>query len=244
MINRTAAALGHYDELARIGKALASPVRLRMLDLLRQGARTVEALADAAGVSVANSSQHLQAMRSARIVVAERKGQFVEYRIADEGVSRAYAVLRELAEQLLPELEQLRRELGGLAAAERDELLARIRRGDVTLVDVRPLEEYRSGHLPGAYSIPLAELRARLPELPRDREVVAYCRGPYCTLAADAVAQLASAGFRARHLDLGVPDLKVRRFPVVTGEPPPRPAPPRRNGRVASTPRTERNSKP
>jgi rhodanese-related sulfurtransferase/DNA-binding transcriptional ArsR family regulator len=231
MINKTSAAVGHYDELARLGKALASPVRLRMLDLLRQGARTVEALADAAGVSVANASRHLQAMRAARIVTGARQGQFVEYRVADEGVSRAYGVLRELAEQLLPELERLRRELGGLAPAERDELLRRIRRGDVTLVDVRPAEEYRAGHLPGAHSIPLGELRGRLGELPRDREVVAYCRGPYCTLAADAVALLASAGFRARHLDLGVPDLRVRRFPVVAGEPPPRPARPRRSSR-------------
>jgi rhodanese-related sulfurtransferase/DNA-binding transcriptional ArsR family regulator len=244
MINRTAAALGHYDELARVGKALASPVRLRMLDLLRQGARTVEALAAAAGVSVANASRHLQAMRAARIISAERKGQFVEYRVAGEGVSRAFAVLRELAEQILPELEQLRRELGVLEPAEREELLARIRRGDATLVDVRPAEEYRAGHLPGAHSIPLAELRARLGELPRDREVVAYCRGPYCTFAADAVALLASAGFRARHLDLGIPDLRVRRFPVVTGEPPaPRPASPRRSGRPART-RTRRTEKP
>lgn len=244
MINRTASALAHYDELARIGKALASPVRLRMLDLLRQGSRTVETLAEAAGVSVANSSQHLQAMRAARIVAAERKGQFVEYRLADEGVSHAFGVLRDLAEQLLPGLEPLRRELGGLDPAERDELLRLIRRGEATLVDVRPAEEYRAGHLPGARSMPLAELPARLGELPRGREVVAYCRGPYCTLAADAVALLASAGFRARHLDLGVPDLRTRRFPVVTGEPSALRPPPRRKGRTARTPRTHRTEKP
>jgi len=243
MINRRAAALAHYDELARIGKALASPVRLRMLDLLRQGARTVEALAGAAGVSVANSSQHLQAMRAARIVRAERRGQFVEYRLAGEDVSRTFSALRDLAEQLLPEVEILRRELGGLAPAERDELLARIRRGEMTLVDVRPVEEYRAGHLPGAHSIPLGELGRRLDELPRDREVLAYCRGPFCTLAAEAVTLLAAKGFRARHLDLGIPDLRGRRFPVATGEPPAaRPAPARSKGRPNRKPRTAKEN--
>jgi rhodanese-related sulfurtransferase/DNA-binding transcriptional ArsR family regulator len=219
---RDALALAHYDELARIGKVLGSPVRLRLLDLLRQGARSVEALAGAAGLSIANASQHLQQMRRARLVGAERRGAFVEYRLADEGVSRAFAALRELAEALLPEMDRLRDELSVLAPEERDGLLGAIRADAVTLVDVRPVEEYRAGHLPGSHSIPLAELRARLAELPRDREIVAYCRGPYCTLASTAVRILAQAGFRARHLDLGVPDLRARRFRITTGEPPPR----------------------
>ena len=210
-------ALTHYGELARIGKVLASPVRLQLLDLLRQGPLNVEALAEAAGVSVANASQHLQQMRSARLVATERRGQQVEYRLADESVSFLFGALRELAEALLPELDRLRRELHALSPEEREELLSRIRRGEVTLLDVRPAHEYRAGHLPGARSIPLAELSSRLDELPRDREVVAYCRGPYCPLASEAVAVLAAAGYRARHLDLGVPELR-RRFRVITGD--------------------------
>ena len=203
-------ALAHYDELARIGKALSSPVRLRLLDVLRQGSRNVDELAEAADVTVANSSRHLQAMRSARLVHAEREGKHVRYRIADEQVSRAFGLLRGLAESILPEMEILRREMGALDPAERDELLGRILRGEVTLVDTRPVEEYRAGHLPGARSIPLEELPGRVGEIPRGREVVAYCRGPYCPMASQAVAILSAAGFRARHLDLGVPDLPTR----------------------------------
>jgi len=229
-------ALAHYDELARLGKVLGSPVRLQLLDLLRQGARTVDALAAEAGISVANASQHLQQMRSSRIVQAERRGQFVEYRVAGEDVSTAFGALRDLAETLLPEMTRLRRELGSLGAKERDALLTRIGRGDVTLVDVRPVEEYLAGHLPGALSMPLGELRRRLNEIPRHREVVAYCRGPYCTMAATAVRILASAGFRARHLDLGVPDLRALRFPISAGA-----AAPVMRRRAAVTRRTSRS---
>ena len=203
-------ALAHYDELARIGKALSSPVRLRLLDLLRQGSRNVDELAVAADVTVANSSRHLQQMRSARLVRAEREGKHVRYRIADEQVSRAFGLLRGLAGSILPEMELLRREMGALDAGERDELLGRILRDEVTLVDTRPVEEYRAGHLPGARSIPLEELPGRVGEIPRGREVVAYCRGPYCPMASQAVAILSAAGFRARHLDLGVPDVPAR----------------------------------
>ncbi len=204
-----ALARSHYGEVARIGKAFGSPIRLQLLDLLRQGARTVESLAHATGISVANSSQHLQQMRSARLVTAERKGKNVEYRLADARVSAAFGTLRELAELLLPEMHGLRRELGVLGPVERDELLALVRGGAVTLLDVRPPEEYEAGHLPGARSLPLAELPSRLRELSRDREIVAYCRGPYCTMASEAAALLRAAGFAARHLDLGVPDLTV-----------------------------------
>lgn len=213
-------ALAHYDELARIGKVLASPVRLRLLDLLRQGSRNVDELAEAADETVANSSRHLQQMRSARLVHAEREGKNVRYRIADESVSSAFGMLRGLAETLLPELELLRRELGALEAGEREELLGRISRGEVTLVDTRPAEEYRAGHLPGARSMPLDELPGRVHEIPREREVVAYCRGPYCPMATRAVEILCAAGFRARHLDLGVPDLRARSVPVVEAEAP------------------------
>ena len=226
------AALAHYDELARIGKVLASPIRLRLLDLLRQGSRNVEALAEAAGVSLANSSQHLQQMRAARLVEADKHGQRVEYRLANEGVSLVFGALRELAETILPEMDRLRRDLNALDDAERKELLERIRGGEVTLLDVRPAEEYRAGHLPGARSIPLSELRARLAEIPRDREVVACCRGPYCSMASDAAAVLRSAGYRACHLDLGAPDLRARGLRLSTiAEGPGRPAP--RAGRRA-----------
>jgi rhodanese-related sulfurtransferase len=172
----------------------------------------VEALADAAGISVANSSQHLQQMRSARLVSAERKGKHVEYRLSDESVSEAFGKLRQLAELLLPEMQQLRRELGVLEPAEREAILAQVRAGDVTLLDVRPAEEFDAGHLPGARSVPLSDLPGRLREIPRDREIVAYCRGPYCSMATEAIALLRAAGFRARHLDLGVPDLSRSRL--------------------------------
>ncbi len=204
-------ARSHYGELARIGKALGSPIRLQLLDLLRQGARTVESLAGAAGISVANSSQHLQQLRSARLVSAHRMGKHVEYRLTDESVSAAFGTLRELAELLLPEMHGLRRELGVLERPEREELLALVRNGAVTLLDVRPREEFEAGHLPTARSVPIEELPGRLGEIPRDREVVAYCRGPYCSMATEAVALLRAAGFTARHLDLGVPDLARRR---------------------------------
>jgi rhodanese-related sulfurtransferase len=236
---KSALARAHYAELARIGKVLGSPVRLLLLDLLRQGPRSVETLAEAAGLSVANASQHLQQMRRARVLVAEQRGRFAEYRIAGEGVSTAFSALRALAEDLLPELDRLRSELSVLAPEEREELLEAIRRDEVTLVDVRPVEEYRAGHLPGAHGIPLESLKARLSELPRGREVVAYCRGPYCSLAVTAVRILAQAGFRARHLDLGVPDLRARRFRIASGDPtavPPGARPPPRIERDAPVP--------
>ena len=237
------AALAHYDELARIGKVLSSPVRLRLLDLLRQGARNVEALADAAGVSVANSSQHLQQMRAARLVEFEKLGQRVEYRLAGEGVSRVFVALRDLAEALLPEMDRLRRDVEALGAEEREALLARIRQGEVTLLDVRPPEEYRAGHLPNARSIPLPELRERLAEIPRGREVVAYCRGPYCSLASEAAAVLRAAGYRASHLDLGAPDLRARGIHLAdVPAPGGRPAHGPRQRSRSSTPRTARKS--
>ncbi|MBI1949040.1 MAG: metalloregulator ArsR/SmtB family transcription factor [Deltaproteobacteria bacterium] len=201
------AALAHYDELARLGKALSSPIRLRLLDLLRQGPRSVEVLAERAGVTVANASQHLQQLRGGRLVEADKRGQQVVYRLAGSAVSSFFAELRALAEALLPEMDRLKH---GLLVAEpeaRAALLARVRAGAVTLLDVRPAEEFEAGHLRGALSVPLAELPARLPELPKGREVVAYCRGPFCHLALEAVRLLEGAGYRAQHLDLGPPDL-------------------------------------
>ncbi|MEW5847451.1 MAG: metalloregulator ArsR/SmtB family transcription factor [Myxococcota bacterium] len=206
-----ALALAHYSNLARIGRALANPIRLRLLDLLRQGPRSVETLAEAAGVALTNTSQHLQQLRAARLVESHKEGQRVIYRLADESVSAFFAALRGLAEVRLPEMDRLRGALKTLADDEREELLARIEADEVTLLDVRPSEEFQSGHLPGALCIPLNELRRRLAEIPKGREVVAYCRGPYCPMALEAVNLLASVGFQARHLDLGFPDVAAYR---------------------------------
>ena len=207
-----------YGQFARLGKAVAAPKRLELLDLLSQGPRTVEALAGEAALSVANASQHLQILRAARLVESNKHGLFVEYRLADEGVSRFFLALRGLAESRLAEVEQVARQFvesrGGMEAVASDELLQRVRRGEVTVIDVRPVEEYRAGHLPGAISLPVADLKARLQELPRDREVVAYCRGPYCVMAVTAVALLRRRGFRAHRLEQGVADWRARGWRV------------------------------
>jgi rhodanese-related sulfurtransferase len=212
-----------YDQLARIGKAVASPRRLELLDLLCQGPRTVEVLAHHANQSVANTSQHLQVLRAARLVEAERDGRFITYRLADDEVSTFFAALRGLAESRLAEIERVVRMFlesrGGMEQVDRTALIERVRRGAVTLLDVRPEEEYRAGHIPGAISVPLAELDRRLSTLPRDREIVAYCRGPYCVLAIEAVQTLRSRGFEAVRLEDGVPEWRARGLDVVADEP-------------------------
>ena len=210
--NKRDAAVAHYAELARIGKVLASPARLRLLDLLRQGPSSVEALAEEAGLTLANASQHLKEMRRAGLLRADRRGHFVECRLASEEVSRLFAAVRGLAEAVLPEMDRVRAELDVLDEERRAGILRRIRRREVTVLDVRPQPEFRAGHLPGARSVPLPELRRRLDEIPKDREVIACCRGPYCTMAAEAVDVLRKAGYRAQHLDLGPPDLLARGF--------------------------------
>lgn len=203
-----------YEQLARIGKATSAPKRLELLDLLCQGPRTVEALAQQASTSVANASRHLQVLRAARLVDAEKRGLHVEYRLADDEVGRFYVALRGLAEVRLAEVEQVTRayfdQPGALEAVPAAELIRRVRTNEVTVLDVRPAEEYRAGHLPGAVSIPVGELKARLKELPPDREIVAYCRGPYCVMAVDAVALLRKRGFTAHRLEQGVADWRAR----------------------------------
>jgi rhodanese-related sulfurtransferase/DNA-binding transcriptional ArsR family regulator len=201
------AALSHYEELARLGKAMSSPVRLRVLDLLRQGPRSVEVLAVAAGVSVANASQHLQQLRAARVVVSEKQGQQVVYRLAHDGVGALFVALRSLGESVLPEMDRLKETLQVHDGTRRAALLQSVSGGEVTLLDVRPTEEWRGGHLLDAVHIPLGELAARVGELPRKKPVVAYCRGPYCPMALTAVEILRAAGYAAEHLDLGPPDL-------------------------------------
>ena len=207
-----------YEQFSRIGKAISAPKRLELLDLLCQGPRTVEALAEQASISIANASQHLQVLRAARLVDAEKKGLYVEYRLADDEVGRFFVGLRRLAEARLAEVEQVTREYferrGAMEAVEGNELLRRVRAGEVTVLDVRPPEEYRAGHIPGALSIPVGELKARLEELPKDREVVAYCRGPYCVMAVEAVELLRKKGFTAHRMEQGVADWRVRGWRV------------------------------
>ena len=207
-----------YEQFARLGKAISAPKRLELLDLLCQGPRTVEALAEQAGISVANASQHLQVLRAARLVETEKKGLYVEYRLAGDEVCTFFFALRGLAESRLAEVEQVAREYfeerGAMEAVESEELLRRVRNGEVTVLDVRPPEEYRAGHIPGALSIPIGELKARLKELPKDREVVAYCRGPYCVMAVEAVELLRKKGFAAHRLEQGVIDWRARGWRV------------------------------
>lgn len=213
-----------YEQFARIGKAISNPSRLELLDLLCQGPRTVETLAKEAGLGLANTSQHLKALREARLVSAEKDGLFVTYRLADDQVCQFYQSLRSLAETHLTEIREITREfLGsrqGLQPVDREQLLTKVRDGAVTVLDVRPPEEFQAGHLPGALSIPLKELERRLSELPRDREVVAYCRGPYCVLAVEAVDMLRAQGFTAFRLEDGVRDWQARGLPVAVDEVP------------------------
>ncbi|MEO8036912.1 MAG: metalloregulator ArsR/SmtB family transcription factor, partial [Acidobacteriota bacterium] len=184
-----------YEQLARLGKAFAAPKRIEMLDALSQGPRTVERLAKATGQTVANASQHLQVLRQAQLVESEKHGLFVTYRLASEAVGMLLVHLREVGEVQLTELRLAREALlsdsPGVEHVDRQTLLGRLCSGEAVLIDVRPREEYVAGHLPGALSVPLDELGTRLKELGKDREVVAYCRGPYCMLSSDAVLLLA-----------------------------------------------------
>ena len=210
-----------YEQLARIGRASSAPKRLELLDLLCQGPRTVEALAKEAALSVANASQHLQVLRAARLVEAEKKGLYVEYRLADEQVGHFFVALRGLAQARLTEIESVQRAFlakrESMEPVEAGDLLRRVRAGEVTLIDVRPASEYRAGHIPGALSVPLSELETRLKALPKDREIVAYCRGPYCVMALDAAELLRKKGFRAERMEHGVVDWRARGWRVAVG---------------------------
>ncbi len=207
-----------YEQFARIGKAISNPARLELLDLLCQGPRTVEVLAREASLGVANTSQHLKALRSARLVEAEKSGLFVTYRLADQQVCDFFRSLRGLAESRLAEIHQITRaffeDRGAMEPVDRDSLLAKVRAGAVTVLDVRPVEEYQAGHIPGALSVPLKDLEQRLSGLPRDREIVAYCRGPYCVFALQAVEKLKALGFTASRMEHGVADWRALGLPV------------------------------
>jgi len=211
-----------HEQFARIGKALGSARRVELLDLLCQGERSVEALARTASMTVTNTSQHLHVLRAARLVDARKEGTKVIYRVAGEDVCRFFLALRELAGARLAEVEQIVRQYveggGGLEPVTHAELLQRVKRDDVVVLDVRPPDEYASGHIPGAVSVPLEELEHRLGSLPRDAEIVAYCRGPYCLLAPRAVELLRERGFRARRLEDGLPEWRLAGLPVAVGE--------------------------
>lgn len=203
---------------------MASGPRLSLLDLLRQGPRTVEALAQEAGLTLANTSQHLKVLRQARLVEAEKRGVFVTYRLADEAVDDFYRALRGLGETRLAEVQQIARTFvenrGTLEPVDRHRLFERVQAGEVVVLDVRPVEEYRAGHIAGAVSVPLGDLEQRLGTLPKDREIVAYCRGPYCVLAPKAAALLRARGYRAVGLGDGVAEWRSRGLPVATGDAP------------------------
>jgi len=211
-----------YEQFARIGKSVSSPKRLELLDLLCQGERTVEVLAKESGLTIANASQHLQVLRAARLVEAEKEGLFVIYRLADQTVCEFFRAMRVLAESQLAEVEQIKRRFlegrEGMEPVDREALLKLVREGAVTVLDVRPVEEYNAGHIPGALSIPLKELTLHLFELPHDQEIVAYCRGPYCVLSIQAVEMLRAKGFKAVRLEEGIQDLRAMGFQIAEGE--------------------------
>ena len=211
-----------YEQIARIGQAAASPSRLELLDLLSQGARTVEGLARQTGQSVATTSHHLQVLRRARLVEAQKTGLYVTYRLADPQVGEFFLQLRRLAESRLAEVQQVTRQYlegrGALEPVDNDELVRRVRAGEVTLIDVRPREEYVAAHIQGAISVPLADLGKRVRELQKRRDIVAYCRGPYCVMALDAVDLLRRKGFRAHRMEHGVPEWRAQGWRVEVGD--------------------------
>ena len=202
---------GLFEAIALMGKAFASPVRLELLDLLAQAPRSVEELARASGQSTANTSQHLQALRAAGMVSRAREGTRVRYALAGDEALRLWLALRDASAARLAEVERAAREYLGddVDTIGREDLLGRLARGDVVLIDVRPEQEYEAGHIEGARSVPLDELERRLAELPEDAEIVAYCRGPFCAYAHEAVRWLRDAGRDARRLEEGWPEWKL-----------------------------------
>lgn len=211
-----------YEQFARIGKAVSSPKRLELLDLLCQGPKTVETLAGDSGLTVANTSRHLQILRGAGLIENQKEGLYVTYRLADETVAEFFRNMRLLAEKQLADIYSISRRFlegrNGLEAVDRVELVKRIRNKSVAVIDVRPGDEFKAGHIPGAISVPLKDLESRLSELPKDREIVAYCRGPYCVLAVQAVEALKAKGYRAVRMEEGVSDWRALGFKIAVGE--------------------------
>lgn len=210
-----------FAQFAAVAKTLGHAHRLELLEQLAQGERSVEVLAQKTGLSIANASQHLQQMRRAGLVASKRDGKFVYYCLADDAVLDVLAALRRVAERNMAEVEKVVRsyfnERDALEAVSREELLQRSRAGGVTVLDVRPEDEFALGHLPGAVNIPLRALERRLSELDPANEIVAYCRGPYCVLSYEAVAALRARGFKVRRLEDGLPEWRAAGLPVIGG---------------------------
>lgn len=209
-----------YEQVARIGKAVSSPKRLELVEILCQGEKSVEQLAADAEISVKLTSAHLKELRVARLVEARREGKNMYYRLADPRVAHLWVELRRLAEERLLDLQAAMRELATrpdeLAPISAKDLLAQAKRGEVIVIDVRPQAEYRTAHLPYARSIPVTELKKRIHEIPRDKSVVAYCRGPFCLMAKEAVEFMRGAGIQAMRTELGVAEWRVAGLPVET----------------------------
>ncbi len=207
-----------YQQFARIGKAISSPKRIELLELLAQGERTVEVLAKEANMTVANTSRHLQVLKESRLVETEKEGLYVTYRLASENVADFISAIHSVAENRLAELNWVMKQyLDGkqdLEPVDREELLRRAGSGAVMVIDVRPEEEYRAGHIPGAVSIPMRDLQARIAKIPRETEIIAYCRGPYCVMAIRAVELLRKNGYRATHLEEGIPEWRSLGLPI------------------------------
>jgi rhodanese-related sulfurtransferase/DNA-binding transcriptional ArsR family regulator len=207
-----------FEQFARIGKAFSHPKRLEILDLLAQAERTVEQIAKETAVPMANASQHLQVLKAARMVEARRAGLYVHYRLADEGVFRAWRAVRDLGEERLAEVDRVvdtyLKDRGAMEAVDAVGLMQRLAEESVVVLDVRPEEEYRAGHVPGALSVPVSSLEAALQVLPKEKEIVAYCRGPYCVFSDEAVTLLKAHGYRASRLTEGFPEWRAAGLPV------------------------------
>lgn len=210
-----------YEQVARIGRAVSSPKRLEILELLAQGEKSVETLAGELSIDVKLASAHLRSLKAARLVDARRDGKYVVYRLSGTDVANLWVVLREVAEEHLLELrialQQMVSDPDKLASVGREAMLQQARNGEVLVIDVRPREEYDVAHLPFARSMPVAEIERRLSELPRDRQIVAYCRGPFCLLSDEAVNLLAARGFEVRKIRDGVSEWKAAGFPLAAG---------------------------
>ena len=210
-----------YDQFSRIGKAVSSPKRLELLDILCQGERSVENLANETSLTIANTSQHLQVLKNSRLVEQEKKGLYVVYRPAPM-VCEFFMSMRKVAENRIAEIEQIKNRFlegkKGMEPINRDSLIERIKNNEVTILDVRPPQEFRAGHIIGAVSVPLKELELMLAKLPKKKEIVAYCRGPYCVLSVEAVELLNKKGYHAVRLEEGVMDWRAMGLPVISGE--------------------------
>jgi rhodanese-related sulfurtransferase/DNA-binding transcriptional ArsR family regulator len=207
-----------YDELAKVTKALANPHRLEIIELLAQSDYAVEQISTQTGLSMANASQHLQVLKTAQLVEVTRNGNYIRYRLANTNVFKAWKALRDLGIERIAAVDKLVRDFRhskfNLESVTIDELIQKIESGKVTIIDVRPEGEYHNGHIPNSISMPFDQLSARLKELPKRTEIIAYCRGPFCVFADDAVALLNKAGYKARRLEEGFPDWHVMGLPV------------------------------